>query len=107
MGVADGSEKTLESEETEYRYERAPDERPSEAVIIAVAKVAGRSALPSGDIEGEDETNCLSPLYEHIDPDALDVLVTTDDSTNCAVTFTYGDYTVTIRKWVVTVTPAV
>lgn len=90
----------------EYRYERAPGERPSEAVVAAVADAAGRPVVPRGGADSEDGADALSPLYEQLDPDALDALVASDDrTTDCTVTFTYGDYTVTVRERSVTVIP--
>ena len=57
---------------------------PSEAVINAIAST-----------EGCDQTD-LSPLYETLDPEALDSLVTEG---KCElVRFTYAGYRVTIRE---------
>lgn len=81
-------------QETGYEYERAPDEPPSKAVVEAVAAVTGRAAAPDGTTGSEPKADALTPLYETLDPDALDALLTADDAreANCSVTFTYDDY---------------
>lgn len=55
---------------------------PSEAVVLATAEQTGRSPLE------------LPPLYETIDPDALDAAVQRSES--CRVTFEYADCEVTV-----------
>ena len=102
--ATDGADGGVEGEE--YRYERAPDERASEAVVSAVAAVTGRPAVPGEAVGDEDTADVLPPLYENIAPEALDALVTSDSDqeTDCSVTFTYASYTVTVRKQTVTVT---
>lgn len=93
----------------EYQYERAEDERSSQAVVTAVAEATGRLVVPHADTGGDDGADALPLLYDVIDPEALDALVPPEDTTgeNCLVTFTYDDYTVTVEKQTVTVTPAV
>lgn len=56
--------------------------RPSEAVVLATAEQTDRNPLE------------LPPLYESIDPDALDKAVQRSDS--CRVTFEYADCEVTV-----------
>lgn len=96
-----------DTQKTEYRYERDPDERPSEAIVKAVAAVTGRASVPDGTTGSEPEAGALTPLYETLDPDALDALAIGDDSreANCSVTFTYDDYAVTVRDRTITVAP--
>lgn len=88
----------------EYRYERAPDERPSDAVITALADSTGRPAVPR-DASGDPP---LSPLYEYLDPDALDAVMAGEDGTedDRSVTFHYDGYVVTVRTRTVTISPA-
>lgn len=59
-------------------------QRPSDAVLEAVA-----------DEKGIDERDLDPPLFEAIDPDALDSLFR---DTMCEVTFTYDEYVVTVDQ---------
>lgn len=107
MSTSDGADGVLEGEtRSEYRYEYSRDERPSQAVVASVAKATGRPTVPNEDTGGDDGADALPPLYEVIDPDALDALVPPEDDhgTNFLLTFTYDDYTVTVEKRTVTVT---
>lgn len=54
-----------------YRYRVAPDQSVSEAVVAAVATATGRRPFHS---TGTDDAEPLDPLYDVLDPDALDVL---------------------------------
>ena len=62
---------------------------PSTAVIETVAAATGR------------EPTSFGPLYESVDPDALDALVTADKvpvgDPSLAVSFTFADQHVTVR----------
>ncbi|MFD1599007.1 HalOD1 output domain-containing protein [Halobellus rarus] len=89
-----------------YQYERERDELPSEAVVAAVSEVSNRPVVTPAFGGDERHADALSPLHDYVDPDALDALVTAQSGTDskCSVTFTYGKYTVTVEKWMVTVT---
>lgn len=88
----------------EYRYEVAPDESPSEAVLIAVVEATGRPATPLGSADSKSGSDTLPPLFETIDPEALDSLVASKDGRgNCLVTFTYAGCTVNVDGRAVTV----
>jgi hypothetical protein len=64
----------------------SPTEKsPSVAVIEAVANETGT-----------DPTGVAQQLYEVVDPDALDALFASGNSTDGTVTFTYCGYTVTV-----------
>lgn len=108
MSSSDSTRKTLEGATDEYTYERTPDEPPSQAVVSAVAEATGRPVLPNAHAT-DDGADALPPLFETVDPDALDTLVTTKntDGDIALVTFTYGDYTVTVDKQRVTVIPSI
>lgn len=70
-------------------YEISSDERPSEAVVYAVATLTETSPLD------------LTPLYDAIDPDHLDGLIerwTTDTGDKQSLSFRYNGCTVTIRS---------
>lgn len=72
-------------------YERrfGPTDRPSEAVIAAVAAVTGESATT------------LPPLFDAIEPDALDSLVAHARRKGSAgdhrISFSYAGFDVTVR----------
>ncbi|WP_124196185.1 HalOD1 output domain-containing protein [Natrarchaeobius chitinivorans] len=89
------------------RYERDFDESPSESVVIAVSNVTGKSITPEIGSD-EDEVAALSPLYEAIDPDALNTLLTPEpgEQTNCLMPFQYEGCSITIDDDAVTVTPS-
>ena len=88
----------------EYRYEIAPDESPSEAVVAAVVEATGRPATPLDPADSESGSDPLPPLFETVDPDALDSLAASeDDRGNCLVTFTYAGCTVSVDARAVTV----
>lgn len=86
---------SLDSNKTHYtvmerqRYEERADSDISTAVVLAVARASGTDPME------------LPPLYDHVDPDALDALVAhnTERSaqTNLAITFLFTGYEVTIR----------
>ena len=71
------------TETVHNQYDRST-ERPSSAVIKAISA-----------IENTDPIDLPVTLYEHIDPEALDALVTTDS--NVSVSFTVGEYQVHIE----------
>jgi len=86
--------------------ERAPDERPSEAVVAAVAEASGKAAVPGRSQDGA--ADALPPLYEAIDPEALDTLVSAAETrgADCSVQFSYGGYSVTVMPRTIRVTTA-
>lgn len=55
---------------------------PSEAIILGIAE--------RKDVDQAD----LPPLYDVVDPDALDAIV--DDENSCRVSFEYAGYEVTV-----------
>lgn len=88
----------------EHRYEVAPDESPTEAVITAMVEATGRPATPPETVDSEPSSDPLPPLFETINPEALDTLVAPKGGQgNCLVTFTYGGCTVSVEGQVVTV----
>ena len=74
---------------TEYHLESG--ESVSVAVVEAVARASGRSAVPDA-----DETEALSPLYEAVEPDAIDDLFGPESRFEGCLTFTYCAHTVQI-----------
>ncbi|WP_227357261.1 HalOD1 output domain-containing protein [Haladaptatus salinisoli] len=77
-----------------YMYERHPNEPPSKAVIVAVAKATDQSPLE------------IEPLAEVIDPDALDALLGTDKKApSMAFTFEYCGRQVTVTPSEIQIDP--
>jgi hypothetical protein len=79
-------------------YQADPDQSLSGAVVEAIATNSELDALEIADEFG--------PLYDVIDPSALDSLfqpMGTADRSACCVTFEYADYRVTVDQtgWVV------
>ena len=84
----------------EYRYTLKQFETASEGVVRTVAAVSGQ--MPVHDDEAVDGRllTALDPLYEAIDPDALDALFDTNTRrttrSDLSVSFPYNEHTVTV-----------
>ena len=76
---------SLEWNETETVFWADQYESPSEAIVAAIATK-----------ERVMETS-LPPLYNQIDPDALDTLVAGQSNESIQISFRYSGYTVRIR----------
>lgn len=103
MSSSDGSDEATSTTPTsQYRYE-FDDETPSEAAVTAVASVTDRPIAPSA--ANDDGSDPLPPLFETINPEALDTILggSTDDAGAPEVTFTYCGFSVRVRDGVVTV----
>ncbi|MFP9190175.1 HalOD1 output domain-containing protein [Natronosalvus vescus] len=77
-----------------HRYDRPADESPSEAVVIAVAAATGKTAAPTA-----ERPEALPPLYDAIDPEALDALFSSTGtrSRECTIAFTYEGCSVVVE----------
>lgn len=85
----DDDRRVLEADSTDSNHESFQvevdrDEQPSEAVIRSVSTVSGK------------EPTSLTPLYDFLDPDALDELVKNSD--RVTVQFEFDGYLVTVRS---------
>ena len=102
MSVSNGLKTPVKT----HHYERDPSEPLSEAIVTAVSEFSDRPAVTQQVGASDEAADVLPPLYHYVDTDALDALVTgeSDVDTGLSVTFTYGTYTVTAKRWVVTVT---
>lgn len=61
-------------------------------------RVSDRVLEAVADARGTDPLELDRPLYDVVDPDALDALFAADDGTDTLrVEFTYGGYRVTVR----------
>lgn len=85
-------------------YELSPGETVSEGVITAVSELIGADPIPKRAIgtqsAGTENNSHLQPLYNVIDPEALDSLFETTSSETArqsAVEFTYEGCAVTIH----------
>lgn len=80
--------------EDAFRYRVSQDESVSEAVVAAVASAAGRRR--AGVPRGGEEAEALDPLYDVVDPDALDALFRPGCET-ASIAFTYAGHEVTVE----------
>ncbi|RDI73034.1 hypothetical protein DWB78_06240 [Halopelagius longus] len=86
----------------------SPKESPSNAVVSAVAAVAGYRPVATEPAGEGDTAPVLDPLYSVIDPDALDEMFRDDGSPAISgrVRFSYHDCDVAVLSdGVVEVTP--
>lgn len=75
----------VEEQDDRYRVTYDPEHvTPSLAIITVVSKITNTSPLK------------LDPLYETIDGDAVDTLVTADRSSVSQLTFQYRGYDITV-----------
>ncbi|WP_433634750.1 HalOD1 output domain-containing protein [Halomicrococcus sp. NG-SE-24] len=81
-----GSDRNQSTSSPSITYDIAPDEKPSEAVVRAVAALTDMSILD------------LDPVYEVIDPGHVDGIFTTDESRSQHVelSFEFNGCTVTV-----------
>lgn len=83
-------------------YQRSATETASEGVLEAVSAALGRPLIPDG---GSDDP--LPPLFDVIDPEALDTLFDArDDRPEPTLSFTYCDCRVTVDGERITVESA-
>ena len=78
-------------------YTAADDESMSEAVVAALRDAAGVTG--SDEDAGVEPVGVLTPLFETIDPDALNALFSptqNGDTRTGSVTFTHDGYEVTV-----------
>ena len=79
-------------------FQNRDDETVSETVVRAVSTASGRSPLATTDSRGNEP---LEPLYDAIDPDALDALFETTAGGRpgtAVVEFVYADHDVTVAR---------
>lgn len=99
--MSDSSDvETAEQREHSYRLKRS--ESASEGVVRTVAAVSGRvPGRGEESIDGRSAT-ALDPLYDTLDPDALDALFDPNargaSQSDLSVSFPYNDHTVTVGE---------
>lgn len=87
----DGNQRRESTGESAVRTHCGPDRPTSLAVVEAVERATGRSAVPDG------SGDSLPPLYEAVDPDALDDLFRPDGRFDGSLSFTYCGHSVTVE----------
>ena len=82
-----------ESASSAYMTSKEDGQPISQTVLKAVAELSNRAVVPT------DSTTPLPPLYEAIDPDALNTICrgATDDA-EIVITFTYCGYEVSVKN---------
>lgn len=100
--VADGTACDLMdvSTHTQTQEARAEFDATTDLASLAVPELVGRLA--------ETDPCSLPPLYESVNPEALDELFADGRGANCnlSVTFDYAGYSVTVRDGAVSVSPS-
>ncbi|WP_290818156.1 HalOD1 output domain-containing protein [Halovivax sp.] len=83
-----------DADEDCHTYRLGAHESATVGVLEAVAAASGRPVLP-----GERDGTPLPPLYEAVDPEALDRIVDSlgDAQPDASISFRYADYEVTVR----------
>jgi len=87
---ADTDTESAVRDERSFTYQRSGAETPTEGVLEAVSTALDRPILPDA---GADP---LPPLYDAIDPEALDTIFSNDGRENPLLTFEYSGCTITI-----------
>jgi hypothetical protein len=97
-------ESTTTAPANSYHDEIGPEEAPSEAVVAAVAAMTDRPTAPGG-TPASTSGDPLPPLFESINPDALDAVLDAPavGSGDPEVTFSYCDHSVRVGDDFVTV----
>ncbi|MFC3958650.1 HalOD1 output domain-containing protein [Halovivax cerinus] len=94
MHAETNTEQTVTDSDS-FTYQRSGTETPTEGVLEAVSTALDRPILPG---EGTDP---LPPMYDAIDPDALDTIF--DGSSRPILTFEYAGCTITVEQDEITV----
>lgn len=77
--------------------QRAANQTPTAAVIEAVAAASGRSFSSRNGVDGDGGREELPPLYDTIDPDALNAIFEDGNGRSTVeVKFVYCGYEVTV-----------
>ena len=95
MSVECNRKHDVQAEET-VEYQADADEQLSRAVLEAVSQASGRAVVSLG----EEDVETLPPLFDAVDPEALDSLFRPEDDelTAGCVSFTYFDYEVVVES---------
>lgn len=84
-------------------YELDPDESFTHAIVTAVANAADRSPVGLSTTDTDDREGGLTPLYEVIDPEALESMVTSQRTDrqegDIVVSFVYHGFRVTVKSY--------
>ncbi|WP_254863383.1 HalOD1 output domain-containing protein [Halovivax gelatinilyticus] len=82
-----------------HTFPLSPDQTATQGVLSAISSASGRPLLP------DDSNVALPPLYDAIDPEALDAIFEFRDGDRPDVTlsFEYGDCRVTVSSNEITI----
>jgi len=88
-----------ESASSGYITSKEDGQPISQTVINAVAELSNRAVVPDDSTPEGDASSPLPPLYEAINPDALNTIChSASADTETIVTFTYCGYEVTLKN---------
>ena len=88
-----------ESASSAYITSKEDGQPITQTVLEAVAELSNRSIIPDDSPPKGDASMPLPPLYDAINPDALnEICQSATDDTGVAVTFTYCGYEVTVKN---------
>jgi hypothetical protein len=92
------TQKQRQSAPSTYITSKKDGQSVSQAVLEAVAELSNRAVVPAESSEG-DATTPLPPLYEAVNPDALNTICQSGTGeTEITVSFTYCGYEVTVKN---------
>ena len=82
-----------------YIVRKEDGQSVTQTILEAVAELSNRSIIPDDTAPKGDASTPLPPLYEAINPDALNtVCQSATDEIELAVSFTYCGYGVTVKN---------
>ena len=80
-----------------FDYEIGENETVVDAVLYTVGVISNRSSFPQGEHTVTDGgSGLLPPLFDAVNPDALDSLFAESSNGNVEVSFPYAGYEVTV-----------
>jgi hypothetical protein len=88
-----------ESASSAYMTSTEDGEPVSQTVLEAVAELSNRAIIPDSSTPEGDVTSPLPPLYEAVDPDALNrICQSATDETEILIRFRYCGYDVSVKN---------
>ncbi|MFC4549025.1 MULTISPECIES: HalOD1 output domain-containing protein [Halorussus] len=88
---------SAKAESVALDYHLGEGETVADAVLSAVREISGRPSAPrSEDVATDGESRCLPPLFDAVNPDALDGLCSGSSDRDVEVSFPYAGYEVSV-----------
>lgn len=82
-----------------YILRKEAGQSVTQTILEAVAELSNRPVIPDDPTPKGDASTPLPPLYESINPDALNTICqSATDETEVTVSFTYCGYEVTVKN---------